>query len=375
MEFKHVTVLRREMISAILTDKNGVYADCTLGGAGHLSLLSEKVENGALLIGIDQDLDALKAAELRMKDCTCNLNFVHSNFSNIKNILSEKNLNQINGFIFDLGVSSYQLDEANRGFSYMHEGRLDMRMNQNSELTAHDVVNKYSEEKIAFIIKEYGEERWAKRIAEFIVDYRKNKIIETTGELVSIIKAAIPLGGNSELTAHDVVNKYSEEKIAFIIKEYGEERWAKRIAEFIVDYRKNKIIETTGELVSIIKAAIPLGARKNGPHPAKRTFQAIRIEVNNELGIIESTINDCVDCLVSGGRIGIITFHSLEDRIVKRTFKNLAKQCICPPEFPLCVCNHQRKIKLLGNGIRPTDEEIAENPRARSAILRVAEKI
>ena len=310
MEFKHVTVLRREMISAILTDKNGVYADCTLGGAGHLSLLSEKVENGALLIGIDQDLDALKAAELRMKDCTCNLNFVHSNFSNIKNILSEKKLNRINGFIFDLGVSSYQLDEANRGFSYMHEGRLDMRMNQ-----------------------------------------------------------------NSELTAHDVVNKYSEEKIAFIIKEYGEERWAKRIAEFIVDYRKNKIIETTGELVSIIKAAIPLGARKNGPHPAKRTFQAIRIEVNNELGIIESTINDCVDCLVSGGRIGIITFHSLEDRIVKRTFKNLAKQCICPPEFPLCVCNHQRKIKLLGNGIRPTDEEIAENPRARSAILRVAEKI
>lgn len=310
MEFKHVTVLRREMISAILTDKNGVYADCTLGGAGHLSLLSEKVENGALLIGIDQDLDALKAAELRMKDCTCNLNFVHSNFSNIKNILSEKKLNQINGFIFDLGVSSYQLDEANRGFSYMHEGRLDMRMNQ-----------------------------------------------------------------NSELTAHDVVNKYSEEKIAFIIKEYGEERWAKRIAEFIVDYRKNKIIETTGELVSIIKAAIPLGARKNGPHPAKRTFQAIRIEVNNELGIIESTINDCVDCLVSGGRIGIITFHSLEDRIVKRTFKNLAKQCICPPEFPLCVCNHQRKIKLLGNGIRPTDEEIAENSRARSAILRVAEKI
>ena len=310
MEFKHVTVLRREMISAILTDKNGVYADCTLGGAGHLSLLSEKVENGALLIGIDQDLDALKAAELRMKDCTCNLNFVHSNFSNIKNILSEKKLNQINGFIFDLGVSSYQLDEANRGFSYMHEGRLDMRMNQ-----------------------------------------------------------------NSELTAHDVVNKYSEEKIAFIIKEYGEERWAKRIAEFIVDYRKNKIIETTGELVSIIKAAIPLGARKNGPHPAKRTFQAIRIEVNNELGIIESTINDCVDCLVSGGRIGIITFHSLEDRIVKRTFKNLAKQCICPPEFPLCVCNHQRKIKLWGNGIRPTDEEIAENPRARSAILRVAEKI
>lgn len=310
MEFKHVTVLRREMISAVLTDKNGVYADCTLGGAGHLSLLSEKVENGALLIGIDQDLDALKAAELRMKDCTCNLNFVHSNFSNIKNILSEKKLNKINGFIFDLGVSSYQLDEANRGFSYMHEGRLDMRMNQ-----------------------------------------------------------------NSELTAHDVVNKYSEEKIAFIIKEYGEERWAKRIAEFIVDYRKNKIIETTGELVSIIKAAIPLGARKNGPHPAKRTFQAIRIEVNNELGIIESTINDCVDCLVSGGRIGIITFHSLEDRIVKRTFKNLAKKCICPPEFPLCVCNHQRKIKLLGNGIRPTDEEIAENPRARSAILRVAEKI
>ena len=310
MEFKHVTVLRREMISAVLTDKNGVYADCTLGGAGHLSLLSEKVENGALLIGIDQDLDALKVAELRMKDCTCNLNFVHSNFSNIKNILSEKKLNKINGFIFDLGVSSYQLDEANRGFSYMHEGRLDMRMNQ-----------------------------------------------------------------NSELTAHDVVNKYSEEKIAFIIKEYGEERWAKRIAEFIVDYRKNKIIETTGELVSIIKAAIPLGARKNGPHPAKRTFQAIRIEVNNELGIIESTINDCVDCLVSGGRIGIITFHSLEDRIVKRTFKNLAKQCICPPEFPLCVCNHQRKIKLLGNGIRPTDEEIAENPRARSAILRVAEKI
>lgn len=310
MEFKHITVLREEMISSILTDKNGIYADCTLGGAGHLSLLSEKVNDGALLIGIDQDKDALQAAKKRMKECICRLKFVHSNFSNIKRILIENGLKHINGFIFDLGVSSYQLDEASRGFSYMHEGNLDMRMNQ-----------------------------------------------------------------NNKLTAYDVVNNYSQEKIEFILKEYGEERWAKRIAQFIIEYRRTKNIEKTSELVRIIKAAIPLGARKNGPHPAKRTFQAIRIEVNNELGIIDKTINDCVDSLVKGGRIGIITFQSLEDRIVKRAFKELARECICPPELPLCVCNHKKKIRLIGKGIRPTEKEVEENPRSRSATLRVAEKI
>lgn len=310
MEFKHVTVLREEMISSVLTDKNGIYVDCTLGGAGHLSLLSERVADDAFLIGVDQDIDALSAAKNRMRDCTCNLEFVHSNFSEIKNILLDKNINEISGFIFDLGVSSYQLDEAERGFSYMNDGKLDMRMNQ-----------------------------------------------------------------SNKLKAYDVVNEYSEDKLEFILREYGEERWAKRIAQFIVERRKSKKIETTGELVSIIKAAIPLGARKNGPHPAKRTFQAIRIEVNNELNILEKTINDCVDCLVSGGRIGIITFQSLEDRIVKKTFKNLAKSCVCPPEFPVCTCKHNKIVKLLGGAIKPTVKEIDENPRARSAILRVAEKI
>ncbi len=310
MEFHHVSVLLPEMIDLVLTDKSGIYVDCTLGGGGHSYAISQELNEDATLIGIDQDQDAIDAATNRLKDVKCNHLIIRSNFSNIDNVLGELQINEVDGFIFDLGVSSFQLDEGERGFSYMNNGKLDMRMDQ-----------------------------------------------------------------RKELTAHTIVNSYEEDDLAKVIWDYGEERWAKRIAKFIVDYRKDKTIDTTEELVSIIKAAIPAKARRDGPHPAKRTFQALRIEVNNELGILERTMENCVKHLRSGGRIGVITFQSLEDRIIKNKFKEMQRDCICPPEIPVCTCNHHKLVKAIGKAIKPSNAEIENNPRARSAILRVVEKI
>ena len=312
MNFEHVSVLLNECIEGLNIKSDGVYADCTLGGGGHSSQIVKRLSDNGMLIGIDQDSNAIAAASERLKDYT-NVKYVHDNFSNIENIIESLDLGQesVDGFLLDLGVSSHQLDEAERGFSYNHDAPLDMRM-----------------------------------------DIR------------------------SPLSAYKVVNEYSMDELNRIIREYGEERWAKRIAQFIVQEREIKPIETTFELVSVIKKAVPKGARADGPHPAKRTFQAIRIEVNNELGILEDTINSMVDILKSGGRICIITFHSLEDRIVKNVFRNLENPCTCPRDFPICVCGKKPKVKVITRKpIAPSKEELEVNHRSRSAKLRIVEKL
>lgn len=311
MEFEHVSVLPQEVIAGLNIKPDGTYVDCTLGGAGHASRIAEKLNENGHLIGIDQDDDAIEAASSRLKPYKCKIDIVHSNFKNLEQVLKDLQIEFVDGFLFDLGVSSYQLDEADRGFSYMHDAPLDMRM---------DKAGKFS--------------------------------------------------------AYDVVNGYDEEKLNYIFKTYGEERWSKRIAQFIVEYRRENPIETTGQLVDIIRRAIPAAVRKKATgHPAKRIFQAIRIEVNNELGILEDTFRTAVSHLNSGGRIAVITFHSLEDRITKNVFKEMARGCICPPQLPVCVCHHKAQIKLCGKAIKPSNEEMEENSRSKSAKLRIAEKL
>ena len=306
MEFNHVTVLLEETVDSIDVKTGGIYADFTLGGGGHTSLI---LERGGQVIGIDRDEIAIKNANERFKEK--NFTAVRDNFSNIKNIAKDLGIEKFDGIIADLGVSSPQLDDAERGFSYMQDAPLDMRMDSRDSLTAKDIVNTYSSEELF-------------------------KIIST----------------------------------------YGEERWASRIVEFIIERRKTAPIETTFELVDIIKAAIPLSARKDGPHPAKRTFQAIRIEVNGELKILEQAIRDGAELLKKGGRMGIITFHSLEDRIVKTTFASLEKGCTCPKDFPVCVCGNKPSVKsITRKPIVPSEKELDENPRARSSKLRAVEKI
>lgn len=310
MEFKHTSILLHESVDFLITDKNGIYVDCTMGGAGHSSAFAAQLEAGGMLIGIDQDDDAIAAGSERLLNrFACKTVVAKSNFESFAQVLDSMGIEQIDGIFFDLGVSSYQLDTPERGFSYMHDGPLDMRMNKEAKLDA-----------------EY------------------------------------------------IVNHYKEEELADIIHRYGEERWSKRIAQFIVDERKQQPITTTFQLVDIIKKAIPKGARLDGPHPAKRTFQAIRIEVNNELGILAETMEAAVSRLKSGGRIGVITFHSLEDRIIKQTFAKLAKGCTCPPQLPVCVCGKKPLLKKTGN-IVPSKQEVEENPRSRSARLRYAIKI
>ena len=310
MEFNHVSVLLNECLEGLNIKENGIYVDGTLGGAGHSSEILKRLSNEGRLIGIDQDTDALKAAKERLKNYS-NVTFVHSNFSSIENVLNNLNIDGVDGILMDLGVSSYQLDEGERGFSYMKDAPLDMRMNRDNDFSAYNVINEYSEEDL----------------------YR-------------------------------------------IIRDYGEEKFARRIASFIVENRQEKNIETTLELVEIIKSAIPAKARREGPHPAKRTFQAIRIEVNSELSILNKTIEDGVGKLNKGGRMAIITFHSLEDRIVKNKFRDLAVSCRCPKEFPVCVCGEKAKVKIISRkAIEPTKEEVEINPRSRSAKLRVIEKL
>lgn len=310
MAFNHVSVLLDECIESLNIKPDGIYVDGTMGGAGHTSEIMKRIEGG-WVIGIDQDTDAIAAARPKLEAIGAHFKIAHSNFSNIKSVMQDLEIEHIDGLLLDLGVSSFQLDEAERGFSYMNDGKLDMRMDQSQAFSAYDVVNGYTQ---------------------------------------------------NELTD--------------IIRKYGEENWASRIAQFIVSERECKAIESTFELVEIIKKAIPAKARKDGPHPAKRTFQAIRIEVNSELKIIEKTIKDALPLLNKGGRIAIITFHSLEDRIVKETFKELATGCICPSEFPVCVCKNKPKGKVITRKpILPSDEEIEFNPRSRSAKLRVFEKI
>ncbi|WP_101773036.1 16S rRNA (cytosine(1402)-N(4))-methyltransferase RsmH [Peptostreptococcus faecalis] len=310
MEFNHVSVLLEECIENLNIKPDGVYVDCTMGGAGHSKEIAKNLSEEGRLICFDQDINAINVAKERLSSFGDRIILIHSNFKNIKEELESRGIYKVDGVLADLGVSSHQLDEASRGFSYMNDAPLDMRM-----------------------------------------DNRADK------------------------TAWDIVNSYSEDELNRIIKDYGEENWSRRIAKFIVESRQDKSIDTTYELVEIIKKAIPKKARINGPHPAKRTFQAIRIEVNNELGVIKDMIDDSVSMLNPGGRICIITFHSLEDRIVKNEYKYLSSSCICPPELPFCQCDKISEIKIITRKpILPTDEEIDINPRSRSSKLRVAEK-
>lgn len=310
MEFNHISVLLNECIEGLNIKENGIYVDGTLGGGGHSSHIAAKLTTGRL-IGIDQDTDAIQAASKRLELYKNVFTAVHSNFYNVREVLDNLGIEKADGFLLDLGVSSYQLDEADRGFSYMHDAPLDMRMNRENEYSA-----------------------W------------------------------------------NVVNEKSEKELNDIIFKYGEEKWAKRIAQFIVQERAIKPIETTYELVEVIKKAVPKGARRDGPHPAKRTFQAIRIEVNGELAILDKTVDDMVASLNPGGRLCIITFHSLEDRIIKNAMKRHENPCVCPPEFPVCVCGKKPDGKVITRKpILPSDEELELNPRSRSAKLRILERI
>ena len=311
MEFKHVSVLKNECIEGLQIKSSGTYVDGTFGGGGHAMEIISRLNGDGRFVGIDQDQDAVENGRAKLEPYKEKAQLVRDNFSNIISIMKDLHIVSIDGILLDIGVSSYQLDTGERGFSYMHDAELDMRMDQRNPMTA------------------------------------KRMIAE-----------------------------YSEKELADIIKDYGEERWAARIAQFIVAERKIKPIETTGELVEVIKKAVPKGARKDGPHPAKRTFQALRIAVNNELGILEQAIEDMAGLLAPGGRLCIITFHSLEDRIVKQTFHRLEHPCTCPPEFPVCVCGKKPSIRVITRKpILPSEEELEFNPRARSAKLRILEKL
>ncbi|MCM3078440.1 MULTISPECIES: 16S rRNA (cytosine(1402)-N(4))-methyltransferase RsmH [Brevibacillus] len=311
LSFHHVTVLREEAVAGLNIRPGGIYVDCTLGGAGHSSLIASQLTDGGRLIAIDQDDWALDHARERLATAMDKVTLVKSNFRHIKEIVNDLDLEGVDGILFDLGVSSPQLDEGERGFSYNADAPLDMRMDQ-----------------------------------------------------------------QAPLSAYDIINEWDEEEIARVIWEYGEEKFSRRIARQIVENRKKKPVETTGELVEIIKEAIPAAARRTGPHPAKRTFQAIRIAVNDELDAFKEAIIDAISVLRPGGRVSVITFHSLEDRICKQIFQEYSKGCTCPPAFPICACGNQATVKVITRKpVLPSDDELEANPRARSAKLRVAEKL
>lgn len=309
MEFKHKPVMLNECIEGLKIKPDGIYVDGTLGGAGHSKNIIENLSSKGLLIGIDRDEEALNAAKEKLKNYP-NVTYIHDNHDNIKNILENLKIKKVDGILLDLGVSSYQLDERNRGFSYLGENTLDMRMDKTQELDA-----KY------------------------------------------------------------IVNNYKEEDLAQIIFEYGEERFSRQIAKNICICRKDKKIETTKELVDIIEKSIPSFAKKDG-HPAKRTFQAIRIEVNDEIKPLKNTIKDCIDVLNSGGRLCVITFHSLEDRAVKDAFISANGKCVCPSDLPYCICGAKKVGNIITRKpIIATKEEQEENTRSKSAKLRIFEKI
>ena len=310
MDFKHISVLLNETIDGLNVNPHGIYVDGTLGGGGHSLEICKRLSKEGRLVGIDQDKDAIEAASKRLADYNDQVQTVRSNYSEIDTILSDLHIGAVDGIVLDLGVSSYQIDNEDRGFSYMHDSALDMRMDQR--------VN---------------------------------------------------------LTAADIVNGYTEEKLYYMIRDYGEDRYAKLIAKKIVEARKEAPIATTVQLSNIIKEAVPKRAQIKGGHPAKKTFQAIRIEVNNELNVLRESLDKMIDCLKPGGRICVITFHSLEDRIVKLKFKENENPCTCPPGLPVCVCGKKPKGKVITRKpIVPSAEEIENNSRAKSAKLRIFER-
>lgn len=313
MDFSHKPVLLEECIEGLNIKPDGIYVDGTLGGAGHSVEILKRLGTNGLLIGIDQDGEALRASYERLMQVNTKGSFVtiNANFENIRQILKAQKINSVDGILLDLGVSSHQIDSWERGFKYLEDAPLDMRMNQNASFNAKDLVN-----------------TWPK------------------------------------------------EEIARVIREYGEEKWASRIAAFICESRKLEEIRTTGQLTDIIKAAVPASARREGPHPAKRTFQAIRITVNRELEVLRAALPEMADSLNVGGRLCVITFHSLEDRIVKHFIREKSGRCTCPPGLPQCVCNAKKEMKAVSSKpVTPSEQELEQNHRARSAKLRIAEKL
>jgi 16S rRNA (cytosine1402-N4)-methyltransferase len=310
MEFKHTSVLLNETLNNLNIKPDGIYVDGTLGGGGHAKEVLRRLGPKGRYIGIDQDEDAIIAASQRLSEFGDRVTIVRSNYCEMKNVLSELKIDKVDGILLDLGVSSYQLDTVARGFSYKEDAPLDMRMDN-----------------------------------------------------------------RAELTAKDIVNTYSEQELYHVIRNYGEDKFAKNIAKHIVRVRDEKPIETTFELIEAIKAAIPMKIRMAGGHPAKKTFQAIRIELNQELEVLNNTLEDMINLLKEGGRLCIITFHSLEDRMVKVAFRKHENPCICPPNFPVCVCNRKSKgINVVRKPILPSEEELELNSRSKSAKLRVFEK-
>ena len=311
IRFSHVSVLLRECIEALQIKPNGIYVDCTTGGGGHSLEIAKRLTDGGRLIAIDRDEDALRAAGKRLADFADRVTFVHSNYAMLQSVLADLGIPGVDGVLADLGVSSYQLDTAERGFSYMQDAPLAMRMDR-----------------------------------------------------------------EQPLRAYDVVNTYSEEELRRIFYDFGEEKFARNIAANIVKKRSERPIETTLELAELVKASMPKTAREGGHHPAKRTFQAIRIEVNSELSSIPPALDAAVHALNPGGRIAVITFHSLEDRLVKQKFAALSSGCTCPREFPVCVCGKKPVVRVITKKpVTAGEDELAVNPRSRSAKLRVAEKI
>ncbi|KQY87455.1 ribosomal RNA small subunit methyltransferase H [Paenibacillus sp. Root52] len=315
--FHHITVLKEEATEGLNIKQDGIYVDCTLGGGGHSAVIASKLGPGGRLIALDQDDWALDNAREKLAAYGDRITLVKTNFRDLEQVLKELDIPQkdgvpqVDGILYDLGVSSPQFDEGERGFSYNHDAPLDMRMDQDAFLTAKEIVNEWPENEIAQIL------------------YR-----------------------------------------------YGEEKFSRRIARVIVDKRSQSPIETTGELVELIKEGIPAAARRTGGHPAKRSFQALRIAVNDELGAFEEGLHQAVRCLAPGGRVSVITFHSLEDRICKQIFSSYLEKCTCPPDFPLCVCGGKGTLRLVNRKpMIPTESELADNSRARSAKLRVAEKL
>lgn len=310
MEFSHVSVLLEETIDSLNIKPDGIYVDGTLGGGGHSLEICKRLGDSGRLIGIDQDMDAIRAATDRLKNYSDKVTIVHSNYQNIDSVLRDLSIGGVDGIVLDLGVSSYQLDNADRGFTYREDTPLDMRMDQ-----------------------------------------------------------------SQPMTAKDIVNEYSEQELFRVIRDYGEDSFAKNIAKHIVKARQDKPIETTGELNDIIRAAIPARVRQGGGHPSKKTFQAIRIELNRELDVLEQSLDKMIGLLNPGGRLSIITFHSLEDRIVKNIFRKNMNPCICPPEFPVCTCGRVPTGKVITRKpIVPDAEELSNNKRAKSSKLRVFEK-
>ena len=318
MEFVHKSIMLEEVIESLAIKPNGIYVDGTLGGAGHSSEIVKRLGEDGRLIGIDQDGEAIEAATKRLKPYKDKVTIVRSNYAQMKEVLRDLGIPKVDGILLDLGVSSYQLDNAERGFTYREDAPLDMRMDQRNTQTAADIVNTYSETELYHIIRDYGEDRFAKNIAKHIVAARQKQIDQR---------------------------------------------------------RQEKPYETTGELIETIKAAIPAKIRATGGHPAKRTFQAIRIELNHELDVLNRSIDTMIDLLNPGGRLSIITFHSLEDRIVKKRFRDNENPCICPPEFPVCMCGRKSKGTVITRKpIVPGEEELEYNKRSKSSKLRVFER-